>query len=53
MEEYPAQSDNIEVGADGTITAKSRGHVSEYGNDGSITVKERATGNIVFQKPGG
>jgi hypothetical protein len=47
---YPAQEDNIVRGSDGSITAKSRGHITRYGADGSVTVTERATGKVVFQK---
>jgi RHS repeat-associated protein len=50
---YPAQPDNIVVGDDGSITATSRGHITTYGSDGSITVTDRATGNVVYYKPGG
>jgi RHS repeat-associated protein len=50
---YPAQPDRIVKGADGSLTATSRGHVTTYGPDGSITVTDRATGEIVFQKLGG
>jgi hypothetical protein len=50
---YPPQADNIVRGADGSITATSRGHVTVYGANGSITVTDRGTGAVVFQKPGG
>ncbi len=50
---YPVQGDRIVTGADGTITATSRGHVTTYSPNGSITVTDRSTGAVVFQKPGG
>ena len=50
---YPVQPDRIFTGADGTMTATSRGHVTSYGPNGSITVTDRATGAVVFHKPGG
>jgi len=50
---YPAQTDRIITGADGTLTATSRGHVTTYGPNGSIKVIDRKTGSVVFQKPGG
>lgn len=50
---YPVQADRMVTDADGTITATSRAHVTTYGPNGSITVTDRATGAVVFQKPGG
>ena len=50
---YPVQPDRIVTGANGSMTATSRGHVTTYGPNGSITVTERATGTVVFHKPGG
>ena len=50
---YPVQPDRIVTGADGAMTATSRGHITTYGPNGSITVTDRATGAVVFHKPGG
>lgn len=50
---YPAQADRMVTEADGSITATSRGHVTTYGPNGSITVTDRATGAVVYSKPGG
>jgi RHS repeat-associated protein len=49
---YPPQADNIVKGADGSITATSRGHVTVYSPNGGVTVKDRVTGATVFHKPG-
>ena len=49
---YPVQADRMVTGADGSITATSRGHVTTYGPNGSITVTDRATGAVVCHKPG-
>lgn len=49
---YPPQADNIVRHADGSITARTRGHDISIGRDGSITMTNRQTGNIDFQQPG-
>lgn len=50
---YPAQPDRIVTGADGGMSATSLKQVTTYGPNGSITVTDRATGSVLFHKPGG
>jgi hypothetical protein len=49
---YPPQADNIVRHADGTITARTRGHDILIGRDGSITMTNRRTGQVDFHQPG-
>jgi len=49
---YPPQADNIVRHADGSITARTRGHDISIGRDGSITMTNRQTGKVDFQQPG-
>lgn len=48
---YPPLADNIVRNADGSITARTRGHTINCGADGSITITNRKTGNVDFHKP--
>lgn len=48
---YPPLADNIVRNADGSITARTRGHTIQCGADGSITITNRKTGNVDFHKP--
>ena len=48
---YPPLADNIVRNADGSISARTRGHTIQCGADGSITITNRKTGNVDFHKP--
>lgn len=48
---YPPLADNIVRNADGSISARTRGHTINCGADGSITITNRKTGNVDFHKP--
>ena len=47
---YPPLPDNIIRHADGTITARTRGHVIEISADGSVVIKNKRTGAVEFSK---
>lgn len=49
---YPPLSDNIVRNADGSIIARTKGHIIDIGKDGSITIRLRS-GEVVFQQAGG
>ena len=48
---YPPLADNIVRNADGSLSARTRGHNIRCGADGSITITNRKTGNVDFHKP--
>jgi hypothetical protein len=49
---YPPQADMSVRHADGSITARTRGHDVLIGRDGSITVTNRRTGQVEFHQNG-
>ncbi len=49
---YPPQRDSIRRAADGSITARTRGHRIAIGSDGSIVIINLTTGETEFTKPG-
>jgi hypothetical protein len=49
---YPLQEDFIERLPDGSLVARTRGHVIEIDRRGGIIIKSKRTGGTVFSKPG-
>ena len=50
---YPPLEDFTTQNADGSMSARTRGHRIELGADGSITIKNIKSGAVDFTKPGG
>ena len=49
---YPPLSDFTMRNPDGSITAKTRGHIIQAGADGSISIRSKRTGAVDFAKRG-
>jgi hypothetical protein len=47
---YPPLPDFLTRHPDGSITARTRGHVIEIGSDGGVTIRNKKTGSTEFTK---
>ena len=50
---YPPLADFTTHHPDGTITARTRGHIIEFGATGNIVIRNKKTGEIDFAREGG
>jgi hypothetical protein len=50
---YPPLPDFTTHHPDGSITARTRGHVIEIGADGRLTIKNKRTGAVELEREGG
>jgi hypothetical protein len=50
---YPPLADFTMRHPDGSITARTRGHINDLGTDGSLTIRNKRTGAVDFEKGGG
>lgn len=50
---YPPLPDRIKTMPDGTLVARTRGHIIEAGPDGSLKIINVKTGEVELQKRGG
>lgn len=49
---YPPSGPGVTRHPDGSITAKTKGQIFEFGKDGGIKIIRRDNGDIIFEQPG-